>query len=140
MPTMLEAVLAILSYILPMLLGQIISGLLVKTGAGYGRIISGNHYAKPYVIFLFGLLDAVVCGILIYLTGSIFLNFMTQYPLLIYGLTMELSFAGYVKTCHTLGRRIWKNFQKYWKGVLFVQVTSILNFLIVCLLYYYQLI
>jgi hypothetical protein len=140
MPTVLDAVLTILSYILPILLGQIISGLLVKTGAGYGKIIGDCHYAKPHIIFLFGLLDAVVCGVLIYLTGSIFLGFITQYPFLIYGLALELAFVGYVKTCHTLNRKLKKNFRKYWRGVAFVQITSILNLVVFGLLYYYKII
>jgi hypothetical protein len=136
----LEPIFAILSYVYPILLGQVISGLLVKTGAGYGRIIGENRFAKPHMIFLFGLLDAVVCGVLSYLTNSIFLRFITEYPFSIYGLTMELAFVGYVKTCHTLGRKLKTNFKKYWKGVAFVQVTSILNFALVGLLIYYKII
>jgi hypothetical protein len=137
MTTTLETIFTILSYIYSILLGQIISGLLVKSGNNWGKVISRDRFAKPHVIFYFVLLDTIICSVLIYFCSAILLGFITVYPYIVYGLTMEIAFFAYVKTCHTLGRKITSNFRKYWKGVLFVQLTSIVNFGIVYALLYY---
>ena len=129
-----------LSYVLSILLGQIISGLIVVSGEGWGKIAGQNRFAKPHIFFLYGLLDTVVCAILLLLASSYIMMFLTMYPLLIYGVTLEIAFGAYVKTCHTLGRKILNNFRKYWKGVALVQITSILNFAFVGLLLYYRII
>lgn len=139
MTTTLEIAFTMLSYIYSILLGQIISGILVATGSNWGKIIVNNKFAKPYVVFYFVILDATVCSVLIYFYSSLLVNFLIAYPYIVYGLTLEIAFCGYVKTCHTLGRKITKNFRKYWKGVLFVQLTSIANFAIVYFLNYYGL-
>lgn len=136
----LEASFTILSYLYSIFLGQIISGLLVTSGIGWGKIYGDYHFAKPYVVFYFVVLDAVVCSVLIYFVSALLMNFLIMYPLLVYGLTLEIAFGAYVKTCHTLGRKILRNFRKYWKGVAFVQITSLLNFVFVSLLIYYKII
>lgn len=140
MPIQTELFFQGLSYILSIFLGQIISGLIVVSGEGWGKIAGQNQFVKPYVFFLYGLLDTVVCAILLLFASSYIVSFLKMYPFLIYGVTLETAFVAYVKTCHTLGPRIMKNFRKYWKGVVFVQLTSIANFGIVAFLIYYKII
>jgi hypothetical protein len=47
MPTPLEFPFTILSYLYSIFLGQVISGLLIVSGEGWGKIKGEKHFASP---------------------------------------------------------------------------------------------
>jgi len=126
---------SILSYLYSVLIAQIISGLLIVSGKGWGKIRGNGHFASAGTLFVFFVMDAVACSFLIFFASSILANFLYIHVDLAFGLTVEVLFVTFAKSCHTFGLKTKKALRKYWKWVVFSQILAILNFILVYLQY-----
>jgi hypothetical protein len=126
----------VLAYLYSVLIAQIISGLLIVSGKGWGKIRGvDGRFASSGVLFGFFVLDALLCSVFILLVSSLLENFLYSQFELAYGLTVEVLFITYLKVCHTFSFKVGNALRKYWKAVTIFQVTAILNIVVVLLFY-----
>lgn len=105
-PTFLSNVLKFLSYLLPLMIGSMISGIFVTIDrSGRIRASNGRFISFPRAL-IFVIADLVLCALLASFVSDIVLMLLYQYIMLIPAISCTVFFSFTIWFCHSFGFKL----------------------------------
>jgi len=125
-------VVSFLAYTYSLLLGQMISGIFVISGKGWGKIRGNDgRFAPVSTLFVFTIIDAMISSALIIFFEEILRNWLYAHSLLIPATAISLGIAFFLWFSHSLSLRILRTLKKYKKTIAILLLIAALNVFVV---------